>query len=156
MRITKKKLVATAAGATVVLAGGGLALAYWTTAGSGSGSATTGGSSPFAVAVAAPAGTALSPNGPIDHVVFTVTNNDAGYEKVNAATAAVANDDGSTWTAVSGCGAADYAIANVSLAATNLAPGASVSGSFDVQMVDTGVDQNACQGATVPLYVHVS
>ncbi|HEY3716614.1 MAG TPA: hypothetical protein VGL39_18970 [Jatrophihabitantaceae bacterium] len=157
MRITKKKVAAISAGAALVLAGGGIALAYWTTTGTGSGSATTGSSSPFEVTLAAPVGYPLSPGGPTDHVAFTVKNNGGGYQKVNTAdTVAVATGDGSAWTAVSGCSAADYSITNVSLTATNLAPGGTVDGSFDIQMIDTGANQNLCKGATVPLYVHVS
>jgi hypothetical protein len=155
-RFTKKHYIAAGVAAAVIAAGAGAAYAYWTDSGSGSGSAATGTSSPFGVSVDTPVGDPLSPGGPTDTVSFTVKNNGSGHQNVTTAVATVANADGSTWDSVTGCSAADYSISNVSLAATNLAPNASVSGSFDIQMVDTGVSQDSCKSASVPLYVHVN
>jgi hypothetical protein len=156
-RFTKKHYLAAGVAAAVVAAGVGTAYAYWTDSGSGSGSATTGTSSHFAVSVGTPTGDPLSPGGPTDHVTFTVTNNGSGNQKVSSATALVAKSDGSTWDSVSGCSAADYSITNLSLTPTDLASGGSVTGSFDIQMVDNlSASQDACKNATVPLYVSVS
>src|SRR4051812_2750164 len=108
-KFSKKTKAAVLAGVlTVGIAGG--AYAYWTTTGSGSGSATTGTSSVFAVTTDAATGSPLTPGGPTQTVAFHVANNNSGVQHLTAVAVTVANSDGSAWTAVNGCSAADYTV----------------------------------------------
>lgn len=155
-KLTKKHYLVAGVTGAVIVAGAGAAFGYWTDSGSGAGSATAGTSTPYTVTVGAPTGGLLTPGGPTDHVTFTVQNTGSGAQKVTAATAIVANSDGTAWTAVSGCSASDFSISNVSVTAANLAHNDTTTGSFDIQMKDTGANQNGCKSVTVPLYVTAS
>jgi archaellum component FlaG (FlaF/FlaG flagellin family) len=157
MRIKKRYMLGVAAAAVAVAVGAGVAVAYWTDSGSGSSTATTGTSTNFQVTVTPTAGNAaLTPGGPTDAYTFTVKNNGTGNQNVSAVTVTVANSDGTTWTSVAGCSAADYQISGATVTGADLAAGASTTGSFSVQMKDGAGNQNGCKGATVPLYVSVS
>lgn len=149
----KKPLVlGLAAGLT--LAGSGVAFAYWTSTGSGTGGATTGTSTAFVITADPPAGGPLSPDGPTQTVAYTVTNpNGAGVQTLTGTTVAIAGAGGASWTTVPGCSAADYtATITTAPAYAVMQPGDTATGEVTVQMIDTGVDQDACQGAAVPLY----
>lgn len=137
--------------------GGGLGYAWWTATGTGAGSAGTGTHTPWDIDVDAAAGGPLTPGGAIQTVGFTVTNDGTGHQKLNSVTVAVANADGSPWTAVAGCSAADYSV-SVSTAPTydDVAPGSSRTGTATVEMVNAAGNQNACKDATVPLYFAAS
>jgi hypothetical protein len=158
-RISKKKLVAGAAAAAIIAGGAGVAFAYWTSTGTGSGSATTGTSTTWDVAlgsVNAPNGP-LTPGGPSETVHVTVTNNSSGHQQLNNLTVAVANSDGTAWTAVTGCSAADYAPTIPSVPAnTDLGPGDTYETDITISMNDLASNQNGCKNATVPLYVSAS
>src|SRR4051812_44863926 len=107
----KSRKFAIVAGSTVgALAVGGVAFAYWTSTGDGSGSAATGTSSVWAVTTGTATGGALTPGGPTDTVAFHVKNNNSGVQRLQAVSVVVANSDGSPWTSVSGCSADDYTI----------------------------------------------
>jgi hypothetical protein len=162
-KIMKKRVIATLT-VLAVLVSAVSAYAYWTTTGSGSGSATVGTTSPWAVTVGTPTGGALTPGGPTDTVSYSVKNNSTGNQKFNQVVISVANSDGSAWTAVPGCSASDFSINGAAAGAPatdasqafDLAAGASASGAFTIQMVDSATNQNACKGVTVPLYVSAS
>lgn len=161
---TSTKITAAVGGAALTLATAGVAYAYWTTTGSGAGSATTGTTSDFTITNAATTGTALSPNGPTQTATFNVHNPGSGAQKANTVVVSIANSDGTPWTAVSGCSASDYSVggelADVSHSITVnqvlAAGGDSTQQSVTVKMLDTGSDQNGCKGAAVPLYYAVS
>jgi hypothetical protein len=152
-RFSKKQLIVAGLAAGIVATGAGLAYAYWTSTGTGNGSATTGSASQYTVTVENVNLANLSPGGPTDIVHFTVHNNSTGHQAYTTATPTV------TGTNNAGCTAADFAISNVVSGGTNLAPngqpGDTATGSFALQMIDTGLNQNACQGVTVGLQVVV-
>lgn len=137
--------------------GGGLGYAWWTATSTGAGSAATGTHTPWDIDVDAAAGGPLTPGGATQTVGFTVTNAGTGHQKLNSVTVAVADADGSPWTAVAGCSAADYS-ASVSTAPTydDVAPGGARTGTATVEMVNAAGDQNACKDAVVPLYFAAS
>jgi hypothetical protein len=54
-----------------------------------------------------------------------------------------------------GCTASDFDVTANTITPGSVASGATVNGSFKLQMKDTGVNQDACQGATVNLKVAV-
>lgn len=148
-RLTKKKYLA-AGTAVAVVATGGIAFAYWTSTGSGNGSATTGTDTPWVVTVDDVNLADLTPNGPTDTVGFTVKNDGSGVQRLNAAAASV------TGTSNPGCTAADFSVSPTTITTQDVAAGATVSGSFTIQMVDTGSNQDACKGVTVDLAVDAS
>jgi hypothetical protein len=155
MRRPSKKLTIAVAAVGIIAIGGGTALAFWTTTGSGTGTATTGTSTAWAVTSNAPAGGPLSPNGPTETVAVHVTNPGSGTQHLNGVTAAVANSDGTAWTAVTGCSAADYTVSITTISGDVLAAG-TASGTATIRMIDTGSNQDLCKGVTVPLYFAAS
>jgi hypothetical protein len=156
----KSRKIAIVAGSTVgALAIGGVAFAYWTSTGDGSGSATTGTSSSFVVTTDAATGGPLTPGGPSETVAFHVHNPSTGDQNLSAVAATVKNADGTSWTLGLGCSAADYTVSAPTFTDGGLgdmAPGADVSGTVTITMNNLASNQDPCQGATVPLFVHAS
>lgn len=147
-----KKFAIAAVAAALVLGGGGAALAYWTAQGTGTGTATTGASVDFTIASEAPVGDPLYPGGPSQSVSFTVTNPSAGPQTLSSVTVAVANADGTEWVAVAGCSAADYTLGTPSIVYGVMLASGTKPGTVTITMNNTGTNQDACQGVTVPLY----
>ncbi|MEO5708907.1 MAG: hypothetical protein ABIQ59_03700 [Nocardioidaceae bacterium] len=152
---SKKAKVAVVAGVlTIGIAGG--AYAYWSTTGTGSGSATTGTSSLFVVTTDAATGGPLTPGGPTATVAFHVQNTNSGVQRLSAVAVTVATSTGAAWTAVSGCSSADYTVGTPTFTAGDIAPGATKDGTVTITMNNLGSNQDACKGAAVPLYVAAS
>lgn len=139
-----------------VLAGAGMALAYFTSTGSGTGHAAVGNASPYAVAVATATGGPLLPGSGSQTVTYVVTNTGSGAEDLNATAAALTTDasggvyDTTSGTFVDGCQASWFTVAitdpNLPV---DLAPGGSYSaGSATITMQDSGTNQDACEGLT--------
>ncbi|GAA3684189.1 hypothetical protein GCM10022237_48470 [Nocardioides ginsengisoli] len=149
IRMTRKKVVVVGAASAVVLTGG-VAFAYWTSTGEGTGSATTGTSTPWTVSVENVSLANLTPNGPTDTVHFSVKNDNSGVQHLNGTVASV------TGTSNPGCTAADFDISATTIAYGDVAAGATVNGTFTIQMIETGQNQNACKGVTVNLKVAAS
>jgi hypothetical protein len=150
-RLSKKKAVAAAVVAATAV-GGGLAYAYWSSTGTGSGSATVGTSTAFVVASLPATGGPLTPGGPSETIAFTVTNPSTGSQKLNSVVASVANSDGSTWSSVAGCSAADFTVGTPSITYGQITAGGTVSGSVTVSMNNLSTNQDGCKLATVPIY----
>lgn len=148
MRKTQK--VAIVGGTVAALMSGGIAYAYWTSTGSGTGSATTGTSSPWVVTVANVNLADLTPNGPSDTVGFTVKNTNSGVQNLASTVASV------TGTSNVGCTAADFNVSATTIVYGSVPSGSTVPGTFTVQLKDTGVNQDACKGVTVTLKVDAS
>ncbi len=74
----KKEIAVVAVVAGLVLGGGGAAVAYWTSTGSGTGEATTGENTDFVVTSLPASGAALTPGGPGQSVTFNVENPSTG------------------------------------------------------------------------------
>jgi hypothetical protein len=150
----KKRIIITTA--AILAVGGGAAFAYWTATGTGNTTATAGTSANFTI-TSTVAGGALSPNGPPQTVTFTVTNPGTGVQKLSTVTAAVADTTGAAWTAVTGCSAADFTVGTPTFAVTEIPASGTVTGTVTLQMIDrTGVNQDGCKGATVPLHFTAS
>jgi len=149
-KIGKKKLIVAGVATAVIAAGAGTALAYWTTTGSGQGTATTGTSTNWNVTIDSTTTGDLSPDGPTDVISFHVQNPGSGVQNLQNTVATV------TGTSNPGCGAADFYAPVTSITYGSVAAGATVDGTFTLRMKDTGVDQEACKGATVNLNVDAS
>lgn len=148
-RLTKKKYLA--AGTTVaVIATGGIAFAYWTSTGTGNGTATTGTSSAWNVTVDSTDLQDLTPGGATETVTFHVKNDNTGVQNLQNTVASVVS------TSNAGCTAADFAVGTTSIAYGDVAAGATVDGTFTLQMINTASNQDACKGVTVNLAVAAS
>ena len=145
----KRALLATACICALGVAGA--AVAYFTTTGSGTGTATVGSST--AVTVKATVAGAVYP-GSSSTVSFTVDNPSSGAQRVGTITlASITADSGHSTcaTTISG-GNPDFTMANVAVNKTfGPGNGQSVTQTGTLTMNDTGVNQNACQGATLTL-----
>ena len=148
----KKRATVVAVTAALVLIGG-VAFAYWTSSGSGTGSGTTGTSTEFTVAGGAVTGPDLTPGGASQSVAFTVTNTGTGSQDLTSVTAIVADENGDPWVSVpAGCTAADYTVGTPAITYGEIAGGGSVSGTVTLTMNNLTSNQDACKDLAVPLY----
>ncbi|MCW2949911.1 MAG: hypothetical protein JWN41_924 [Thermoleophilia bacterium] len=143
--ITRKKLVA-GASAVAILAGSGIAAAYWTGSGSGAGTGTAAGGSSVTLTGAVAAGIAPS-------LTKAVT-----LTAANASTAAITvgtvHLDGLTADAGhAACDVADFTMADV--VETHAVPAGATAESLPVNgalvFTETSSNQDACKGATLTL-----
>ena len=151
-----RKKLGLASGIAGLAIGGVVAYAYFTTTGSGTANGTVGSSSNLVIAGALSGGASdgnFYPGGPAQTVTFTITNNSPGNQvltviHLNAVHAyANASDQSSKTNAIAGCGTSDFSMANVTVN-QDLAPGDTVlTPTGSISMVDTGLNQDACQGA---------
>lgn len=143
-----KKRTALVLGVVAVLAVAGIAVAYWTTTGSGEGSG----------AVASSGGTLtlhgeitgkLTPGGE-SPVTFTADNANSSSEQVGTVHAVVSIDEEH---AEKGCKASDFAIADTAEEQVIGAhkSGVALTNNGTIKMADTGANQDACKGATISL-----
>jgi len=141
-KFTKKRWLA-ALGVVAALVVAGAAVAYFTSGGTGTGSATVG--SPAASDIAITGGApsdVLYPGGAAVNVPIKVTN--GGHAAI-----AVAKVHLASVTAPTGCAASAFGMDDVSVDQT-LQPGQSVDVTGHLTMADGG-DQNACQNAPLTL-----
>lgn len=148
LRMTKKK-AAVVGGVTAVVVTGGVAFAYWTSTGEGTGTATTGTSTAWEVTVdnSTPG---LTPGGPSATVSFHVKNNNSGVQNLQGAVATVEG------TSNPGCTDADFSITSLSVPTGDVASGATVDGTFVISMINRAVNQDDCKGVSIDLKVAAS
>ena len=138
--------------ALLTLAGAGIAFAYWTSTGTGDGTAQTGESTAFTITADAPDGT-LAPGNAGQTVDFHVTNPSASPQFLTSVTATLANTDGTPWVPTGDCDIADYTVAMTTPAPVgDIAGGATVDGMITVTLANTAENQDDCQGQPVPLH----
>lgn len=153
-RGTKRVTIALATILTV--AGAASAFAYWTSVGSGTGEATTGVSTALVITTNAAVGE-IAPGNAGETIGFTVTNPSDGALTLSAVAVTLADATGTAWVPPSGCLIADFTV-SVTTAPTygDIAAGGFVTGTVTVTLTNTGVNQDACQGLTVPVYFAAS
>ena len=141
---TKRGLVAVGLTAALAVGLAGTAFAYFTASGSGSGTASVGSSG--AITLDGTITGNLYPGGTAAAVSVKVTNTGSGSQHVGdvhlASIAADANH--------SGCDTSAFSMSDISVNQL-LASGANTTVAGSLQMNDTGVSQNACQGAALTL-----
>jgi hypothetical protein len=153
MRWITKKRAFLALGCTCALAVAGVAFAYFTSSGSGTGSAAVGSSS--TVTLHATISNSLYP-GSSSPVSFTVDNPSSGVQRVGTVSlSSISTDAGhsSCSTTITG-GNPDFTMAAVPV--NQVFPpgnGQSVAATGTLAMNETGVNQDACQGATLTLHL---
>ncbi|MEA2224973.1 MAG: hypothetical protein QOE67_255 [Solirubrobacteraceae bacterium] len=151
--INKKRAIVL--GAVAVFAVAGIAVAFFTSSGSGTGSASVGKSTAFTVTVGSPSGGPLYPGSGSETLAYTVKNPSPGSQNLASTSAKVASSGGNITQggeAVSGCLAADFTATNTSVS-KNLAGGESIGSSVEVTMQDSGINQDACQGTSPDITV---
>jgi hypothetical protein len=151
-RNTKKRALL-ALGTTIALALAGVAYAYFTSTGSGTGTATVGSSS--TLTLHATVTSTLYP-GVSSPVTFTVDNPSAGSERIGTISlSSITVDAGhSTCSTVLTGGNPDFTMPAVTVDHTYPpGNGQAVTPGGTLTMNETGVSQDACQGATLTLHV---
>jgi len=147
----------------IVFGGGGAAFAYFTSTGSGTGSATVGTAGTWNVTQASTSGT-IYPGSGSSTIVFNVKNNSNGDQSYATETATVNSDSngyvttGSGNTSVTGCKASWFSasISPDSNKGTNIASNATVQVSVQVSMpADSADNQNACQGQSPDVTLNI-
>ena len=149
--LSKKRVVLAAIIAVALAIASGVAYAYFTATGAGTGSATVGSATtiqltPTITGTLYPGGTAAS-------VSVVVKNNGGGAQYVNTIhLASITPDAGhSACVTTVGAGPANaFTMADVSVV-TTLAPAGTTTKVGSLQMNDTTINQDACQGATLTL-----
>jgi hypothetical protein len=151
-----KKRVVLSLVAVITLAGAGAAFAYWSSGGTGTGAATTGSSVALTVTSQPAVGT-IAPGNAGQTVAFTVTNPGPGVQSLTSVAVTMETAAGVAWVPPTDCLIADYtATISTAPAAGPIAVGANVSGVATVTLANTALNQDACQGAAVPLRFVVS
>jgi hypothetical protein len=163
-KLTKKTAVIVAGSALLVAVGGGVAFAYWTSMGSGNGSATTAnGTSSLTVSPAA-GPSDLAPGTAPESLTGTIANGGTSSVHVNTLTVTITGVD----NAGAGCTIADYGLTTGTTALTKGSNAPSTltvtvnkdvasSGSINFPTVnlgfanDPGASQDGCKGAAPQL-----
>jgi hypothetical protein len=158
MRKSTKILGALGASA-VVLSTAGVAYAYWSTSGTGTGSATTDAGAANLTVTHVSAPTNMAPGVPAGSFAVDVTNNAAATAMVNKVVVTISSVTGSNITPTTPCTADDYTLSGtLTNAAGQLANGQTASftgGSLSFNNSPTA-NQDGCKGATVHLLYTVS
>jgi hypothetical protein len=146
MKFNRKRAAAVATGAALTLLVGGVAFGYWTTTGSGNGTAATGNTSPITISSSAVSG--LYPGAAATAVSGTFTNPNAGPVYVNQVSVAVSP----SWTVgtTNPCTAADFTVTQPTATARQIVTGDTWSGA-SIQLKNLATNQDNCKGVTVPL-----
>jgi hypothetical protein len=148
---TRRRKVA-AATIVALLAFAGAAFAYWTTTGSGTGSATTGASAAVTVTQTGSI-TGLVPGGAAQPVDFTITNPKTTKQFVTSVTYSIASIKNGGGTAATGCSSADFTLVQPTAINSDLIAGdtAFSPSHATIAMIDSATDQDGCQNVTVNL-----
>lgn len=171
MKLLRKRVVVPAVISVVALAGAGVAYGFFTAGGTGTGSAQVGTTTNFVIAqTGGPSGN-LYPDASVGSgpnfvtIPYSVTNAGKGDEQLGSVTVSIATTNGSTWSSQTdssepACTASDFSIGagtpgtpfvDSSLSGT-FTGGQTVDFALSLEMIDNGLNQDNCQGQSVPLY----
>jgi hypothetical protein len=138
------------------------AYAYFTATGEGEGSASVGMATDWDVTTDPAAGGPLYPGFGSQTIDYTVENVGDGNQYLAQVAISVANNDGSAWSDGT-CNKDDFSINGEAAGGTatdlygsTLAPNDDVNDTITIAMVESGDNQDDCQGVTVPLYLLAS
>jgi hypothetical protein len=162
LRRPRRKLVAVAVAVVGSLAIATAGLAYFTSTGSGTGSAVVGNTTGWTVNIGSGIGGPLYPGAGAENISYTVTNSSPGVQALGATSASVASstlggDVTQNGVPVPGCSASWFTATNNPPSPQAVLGGQdSTAGSVDVTMQDSGTNQDACQGATPDITISAS
>jgi len=162
-RISLKTKIVTGAAVVALTLGGTAAYAFFTSTGSGTGSATVGTASPWTVDTIVTSGGPLYPGAGTETVTYHVTNGNNSAQMLNAVNVVLDGgpnvlDANNANAAVAGCLKADFVVtdSNPGLAGSVAASGVYTVGSATITMTNTIVSQNACQGVHPAFHVNAT
>ena len=167
---SRRRFIAVALSAVIIAGAAGTAAAFFTSSGTGTGSATIASASAFDVVVSTPTGGPLAPGplatAPTDNVAYTVTNPGSAASPAQLTTITIEVSPGFSYVDGNNdpaCTASDFSInglpvgtAGVYTVSDLLPIGGTFSSSFNIQMIDNGANQDSCEGGSVPLTVLAS
>ena len=154
MQFNRKRAAAVATGAALTFIVGGVAFAYWSTSGAGTGSASTGSVVAVKINATSAAVTGLYPGGPAHDVSGDFDNTNAGSVYINQVTVAVAPGWSKQANALKpACTASDFTIVPPAATAHEIASGSGVDawGPATIAMNNLSTNQDNCKNVTVPL-----
>ena len=145
-RMTRTGNVIAGTAAAALLLGGGIAVAFWTSSGTGTGTAAAGTTSEVTIdqngSIAG-----LYPGGSAVAISVDITNSNASDIKLGGVTATVVS------TSDAGCTPGDFVIGDSTWGGgTVTGGGGSITvNAGTIRMVNASTNQNACKGATINL-----
>lgn len=150
MRRTTKKTLVGAIATALLLAGGGIAFAYWTNSGSGTGTATTGTNVGVTVNQTSSI-TGMYPGDTAQTLSGDFTNTNSGATWVTAVTATGYTIDATHVTAGCTVAGGHYTLGGTAAVGANVPAGTSQGAwtGLTIQMNNLGTNQDFCKGATV-------
>jgi hypothetical protein len=158
MRKFSRKFTVAVVGAVILVAGAGVAFAYWTAGGSGSGTASTGESADITV-VQTSTVTDMGPGVAAQPLSGNFDNANDGPVYVSTVTASIGSVTPAVG-AVGTCTAADYVLTGAVMTVNAEIPVGVAQGSWSGATIafdnDPVANQDGCQGATVALAYLVS
>lgn len=155
MRTYSKRTIAAVAAVTV--AGSGLAFAYWTAGGTGTGTAATGTNAAITV-VQTSTVNAMVPGAAVQTLSGNFDNGNTSPVYVSTVTASIAGvtlADGVTGV----CNATDYTLADAAMTVGTEVPAGNAQGTWSgakISFNNKATNQDACKGATVNLAYTIS
>lgn len=157
-RITKRSSIIAVTAAATLVVGGGVAFAYWTSSGSGTAEAAVANSTGNLTVAQDGTISGLYPGGdPVDVnvIVSNPTNAAIGFSDV---TITVTGTEKPAGTPNPGCTPADFKITDTPYAGEVVAAGGAtaVIAPKQIQMLETGANQDPCKGAVVKLSLSAS
>lgn len=159
MKIIRSKKVAFATAGVMMLAGTGVAYAYWSAGGSGTGSATAG-STVALVAKQTSTVTAMGPGDSAQTLSGNFDNANSGPIYVTSVTASINTVTKAGGAPAGTCAASDFTLANPIMAVGAQVPAGTAQGSWTGATIKFNnsptVNQDACKGATVTLSYAIS
>jgi hypothetical protein len=170
MNSSKKRFVLVASTIGAVLVGGGIAVAYWSTTGSGTGSAAAGSDVPVTV-VQDSTVAGLAPGAPAKDLDFTVSSTATGPQQISNVAVSVSSVTKAVGAPAGACTAGDFSVtqpskpsagtpvsipAGGSVSFTSGAGGAQANTGAKVAMINSAANQDGCKGATLVLSYAVS
>ncbi|MCW3040951.1 MAG: hypothetical protein JWM31_2856 [Solirubrobacterales bacterium] len=139
--INKRSVVVLAVLAALGISAG--AYAYFTSTGTGTGSATVGSASPIVITQTGTPPAGLYPGTATQAVTIAIKNNGSAAQRVGTVTTTVT-------PAASGCLATDFVVPDFIVNAT-IPAGGTQNAASTIQLKETGVNQDACQGTELAL-----
>ena len=158
--ISRKKAKIAAGTATVMLVGGGVAFAYWTAGGAGTGSAATGTQSGALTVNQTSTISAMGPGVAAQTLSGNFDNPNAGPVYVGTVTVSIASVTKANSAPAGTCDASDYTLTGAAMSVDTEVPAGTAKGSWGGATIafnnKSNVNQDACKGATVNLAYTVS
>lgn len=155
MRITEKKAAVVIVVAAIGMAGVGGAYAYWTTAGTTTGSASAGTSTDFVVAQTNVVSGLTLDNAKT--VNFSVQNTADYAQRLTDLTLVPGTPTGGAVSTGPACAADDFVVSAITIVKSDLAANSTRTGTAVITLVNSATkNQDNCKGASVPLTITAS